>query len=74
MGMGQLRDVLWRIFAAVLLCDVGNAHIEDVCGTNWAVGKGGDEVLNDVWIFDKGVCDDLAASVAGSRKGRRMIG
>ena len=75
-GMGQLRDVLWsifasvfvRIFAAILICDIGDAHIEDVFGTNWDVGGLGDVVLDDVWIFDEGACNDLAAGIADGGK------
>lgn len=73
MSMCQFRDVLSHIFVAVLPCDFGDAHIEDVLGTNWDGGKVGIVVVDDVWENDEGVCDDLAASIAGSWKRRRMI-
>jgi hypothetical protein len=55
--MGQLCGVLRGIFAgifadvfaAVLICDIGDTHIEDVLGTDWDVGELGDVVLDDVW-------------------------
>lgn len=70
MGMGQLRNVhrVRDVEVVVVFRDIRDAYVKDVCGTNWDVGVFCGVLLNDVWVTDQCICDNLLSRVIGGRK------
>lgn len=70
MSMRQLGDVLRVAGTAVVFGDIYDAHIEDVCGADWNVGEFVVVLLDDVWVDDERVGDDLLTCIACGRERR----